>query len=761
MNSQLGLSDEELARQAGRIDLAHQSDFALGPVTVQPSLRKIGGPLGEAIVEPKVMQVLVTLAEPIGTIFSRDDLIERCWEGRVVGDSSINRVISLLRSGLKEAAGEAVALENVPKVGYRILINASEEQSAPASEMTEVKPKARPRMLAAAALALLALIGAVFWWQQSSNAPVNSVRVALLPLEFSEGVDPIYAAGLESELRTQFARIEAIEATTSESAEILAEEGLELDEIGKRLRVDYVWSGRLVLEADRVTIAGKLISVESGEQVWQDSIASTPDAAQYIPLRTARSLASSLGLPVSEQLPQASVDAAGYRLYLSAMGLLKGRGVEQRGAALAILKEVTADNPDFADGWAGLAKAHYIAAEPNPNLEGGNWGEAQRIAQRALALDPVSVDALKVAGRLAKDPEKGLAMLQQAVKLDPGDAEAWFWLSIQQQQNLLLGQNPLESVQRMVQIDPLWPATWRASDIAAEFGRLKQAREMEAEILAAAVTSSQRDLANARLARIDGDLSTFLELSRRASNTQTGAERRYGSSVQIDIAKHLLGLPSDQPSSVGRRGPPDLMIPILRGELPSLKEFEAAGFGGANFWNSPDVAQFAMPLFLKTGREAELVALFDARFPSHNDYLDFAEMIGVPQEIIPSASPYLALAMQKVGRDDDAAAHIESAEEQVLRWREADSGSMMAVIYELQLVAAKSDKSRATALVRQLPEFGWPYTIAHAHPTMLSLLGENVLFDDVKKLPEVQAVLDPIRANLAREREQALSLGFN
>ena len=125
----LGISDEEFenaideAAKSKRIDLAHSQPFAIGPVAVTPSLRTIKGPGGEEVIEPKVMQVLIALGQSAGSILSRDDLIERCWDGRVVGESSINRVISLLRSALKSVCGDTVALENVPKVGYRVIVS--------------------------------------------------------------------------------------------------------------------------------------------------------------------------------------------------------------------------------------------------------------------------------------------------------------------------------------------------------------------------------------------------------------------------------------------------------------------------------------------------------------------------------------------------------------------------------------------------------------------------------------------------------------
>lgn len=773
MNTYSTEHDDALEARTRRIDLAHQPDFDLGSVTVRPSLRTISGPGGETMLEPKVMQVLVALADPIGAILSRDDLIERCWEGRIVGDTSINRVISLLRSGLKEVAGGDASVENVPKVGYRLLVadapNAPEGSTtaAPEPATTAAAPETAARsrkfvFAGAGVFALLAALAAIFMLQPGNSAALPPVKVAMLPISVSDGVDPLYAKGLESELRSQLARVGQMEVTSSDTARQLFEEGLSVDEICRRLGVDYAWAGALTVEAERVSLKSRLIEANSKQDAYREELTSAPDAAQYLPLRNARAISEALGRSVSGRLPQSSVSAGDYSLYVTALGLIKGRGEEQRVAALEIMEQVTQRNPGFADGWAGLAKARFLSPVPDDSFEGGNWGEAERLAEYALTLDPDSVDALKVAGQLVKDRERGLAMLKRATELDPGDSEAWFWLGIHERKSILLpaaNGGPLESAKRMLAIDPLWPATWRAADTAAEFGQVDLARKMERDIIAAAITPAQRYLAEARLARYEGDLSGFFTLSARAAPTQTSAERRYGVASQVNIARVLLGMPAQSLRVLPSDPVYPLLVAIGGGELPPLSEFEAAGFGGANFWNSDDLAVEAMPLFLRDGREAELVALFDARFPTHKDYLAFADKTGMPEYLIPEASAYMVVAMRRLGRDKDAAAHIASADKQIARWKATDLGWVVPLLMELNVAAAKGDTERAIEIVRMLPDFGWPYSMSHMTPQVVGLLTGNPLHDDIRDLPEVRAVLDPIRANLAKERAEALAAG--
>ncbi|NIJ65274.1 DNA-binding winged helix-turn-helix (wHTH) protein [Sphingomonas leidyi] len=106
----------------GRIDLAHEAAFRLGGLEVRPALRQLARDDGtEEVLEPRVMQVLVALARADGAILSRDDLTRSCWEGRVVGEDAINRVISRLRRAAEGIGQRSFRIETVTKVGYRLM----------------------------------------------------------------------------------------------------------------------------------------------------------------------------------------------------------------------------------------------------------------------------------------------------------------------------------------------------------------------------------------------------------------------------------------------------------------------------------------------------------------------------------------------------------------------------------------------------------------------------------------------------------------
>ena len=102
------------------VNLARESHFRLGALLIRPSLREVSAGARRQIIEPRVMQVLVALARMDGQVVSRDELIEACWGGRIVGEDAVNRCIGRLRR-LAETFSDSFEIDTVARVGYRLM----------------------------------------------------------------------------------------------------------------------------------------------------------------------------------------------------------------------------------------------------------------------------------------------------------------------------------------------------------------------------------------------------------------------------------------------------------------------------------------------------------------------------------------------------------------------------------------------------------------------------------------------------------------
>lgn len=100
--------------------LAREEPFCIGRAEFRPATREVSFAGKTSVIEPRVMQLLVALRRANGRLVSKVDLADLCWDGRVVGDDAIHRVVSRLRSVAERHAGNEFSVETVKKVGYRL-----------------------------------------------------------------------------------------------------------------------------------------------------------------------------------------------------------------------------------------------------------------------------------------------------------------------------------------------------------------------------------------------------------------------------------------------------------------------------------------------------------------------------------------------------------------------------------------------------------------------------------------------------------------
>jgi DNA-binding winged helix-turn-helix (wHTH) protein/tetratricopeptide (TPR) repeat protein len=198
----LARSGRPAASERPQVPLAKRPDFNLGGVRVFPSRLLLEGPAATVPLERRVMEVLLAFVDADGTVLSRDELMERCWPGVVVGDDAVHRVISGLRKAAA-ATGGAFVIETIPRIGYRLKSEASlgfevepeatdgaeiDDAPQPVVSTTPAPPPVSRRWLMAAGGAAALSAGGLAWWRSSaptanpeSTRLVAEARVALRP----------------------------------------------------------------------------------------------------------------------------------------------------------------------------------------------------------------------------------------------------------------------------------------------------------------------------------------------------------------------------------------------------------------------------------------------------------------------------------------------------------------------------------------------------------------------------------------------------
>lgn len=109
------------------------SAFKIGNRLVQPDLNCIVCNGDTKRIEPKMMEVLLRLAENPGEVISKEELIGKVWAGTFVTDDVLTRCISELRKRLDDDPKSPSAIQTIPKKGYRLTVEVKRAEKDPQS----------------------------------------------------------------------------------------------------------------------------------------------------------------------------------------------------------------------------------------------------------------------------------------------------------------------------------------------------------------------------------------------------------------------------------------------------------------------------------------------------------------------------------------------------------------------------------------------------------------------------------------------------
>lgn len=163
--------------------------FLMGGIQVEPMRLRISRGQRVVRVEPKVMGVLVMLAQHASLVVSREALLHALWPEVVVNEEVLTRTISKLRRALKQL-GEQALIETVPKQGYRLqavvqVLAVPEPTVVPLKAHTRLQ---RHRVMYVVGISIM-LVGLLPFWR--GLWPAESTRIQpLVPVPITSDARP-------------------------------------------------------------------------------------------------------------------------------------------------------------------------------------------------------------------------------------------------------------------------------------------------------------------------------------------------------------------------------------------------------------------------------------------------------------------------------------------------------------------------------------------------------------------------------------------
>lgn len=378
----------------------------IGRWTATPALNLLEHGSHSIKIEPRAMDVLVTLAQRQGAVVSVDELIESVWKGVVVGEGSVYLAIRQLRQALDDRDGPSY-IETIPKRGYRLIAAAEPIGPEASSTPTTTHRWQVKRVWFAIGVASAVLfVGAIVGLRNAAHHKESSVAVLPFENRSSDPEQEYFADGVTEEILNTLAGVRDLRVIGRTSSFRFKDRKEGLGAIAKTLDVEHILEGSVRKSGAHVRVSAQLSNARTGEQLWSESYERKLDDIFLIQEAIARSVAQALQIKLRvgdlSRVPGMTRNVEAYDEHLRAYALnLEG----DYDRAIAHLQRAVALDPEFSVAWSGMGAVYFNGALRLPPHRAEEWermGSEALTRARALTPDAPHVllqDAIREARR--------------------------------------------------------------------------------------------------------------------------------------------------------------------------------------------------------------------------------------------------------------------------------------------------------------------------------------------------------------------------
>jgi TolB-like protein/DNA-binding winged helix-turn-helix (wHTH) protein/Tfp pilus assembly protein PilF len=415
--------------------------FMVGAWTVAPELNSLERDQRTVHLEPKIMQVLVTLAEHPGEVLSKQHMLDRVWPETFVSDEVLTRSVSELRKVFEDNPREPTYIQTIPKSGYRLMAPVVEEAAdhADALHVHRWRQKKKWMLLTAVAIILLTALGSFYLVSERRSAASRPriTSLAVLPLTNLSGdtSQDYFADGMTEELITDLSQISALKVISRTSIMQYKKTNKPLPQIARELGVDAVVVGSVRRSGERVRVTAQLIYAPQDQNLWAQSYERDWRDILTLQSAVARAIANRIHVALTPKeytrlYTTRPVKPEAHDAYLKALFFWRmASSDEDFKKSLPFFEEAVKEDPNYALAYAGLASI-YMTLEDRVLSPEVAKPKAKVAAEKALELDNSLAQAhIAMAG--VHDGEWNLTEAEQeyrrAIELSPNNALAHVW----------------------------------------------------------------------------------------------------------------------------------------------------------------------------------------------------------------------------------------------------------------------------------------------------------------------------------------------
>jgi len=437
--------------------------------------------------EPQVFALLALLVENRERLVSKDEIIDKVWDGRIVSDAAVASRIKSARQALGDDGKSQRFIRTIHGQGYRFIASARASRGIEPIDTTDL-------------------------------AGVTLVRAA--------------AKGTAAAI-TELSRLRWLFIIARGSSFRLQTADSDIREIGALLRVRYGLSGTVEVLDRNIVVTLELIDTQDGGIVWADRFSGRIDDVHALrdDIRSRVLMALEIQIPVHEAglaRHRATENLDAWSAYHLGLQHLYRFNRLDNVTATGLFRRAVAQDPAFARAYAGLSFIHFQTAFMGYSDDiATEIGQARRFAERGVELDPLDPFVNFTMGRtywLEGDLETSLGWLERSTTISPHYAQgiyacAWTEALATRAQE---GRAHVDLAMRLSPLDPLHYAmratralthTAMGEDVEAAIWADRAARSPGAHVLIAMIAAAAHALS------LDGARAAYWTANVRERNS--------------------------------------------------------------------------------------------------------------------------------------------------------------------------------------------------------------------------------------------------
>ena len=392
--------------------------------------------------EPQVLALLCLLVRHHDRMVTKDEIVEKIWNGQSVSDASISSRIRSARQAVGDDGHHQTTIRTVHGRGFRFVAEVVETAPAQAAKAT-APPETNSPLTGRPSIAILP-------FRPLAMTPELAILADAIPYEIIQALS----------------RLRWLAVIARGSSFRFRKPDPDLELIATALGARYVLSGIIEANVSRLAVTLELSDASTNEVIWGDRINAPLDAIDDLRSRVVAHLVTALDVYIPQNEARSSQMAAletldAWANYHLGLQHLYRFTTNDNQRAKGLFERAVMLDPHFARAHAGLSFTSFLEAflHLGPHLKEATRA-ARHHAERGLELDSLDPFANFTMGRshwLTDDLDTAAEWLARATTLNPNYAQGFYSSAMTSMLtgNLAATEVGLDTALQLSPLDPL------------------------------------------------------------------------------------------------------------------------------------------------------------------------------------------------------------------------------------------------------------------------------------------------------------------